>query len=239
MLNMQRQIIALGGGGFLMESESNLLDTYILNASGKSMPKICFIPTASGDSQVRVDQFYDHFRSDVCVPSHLSLFRGHTSDIESFLFDQDILYVGGGNTLNMILLWKAWGVDKIIKSAYQEGVLLCGVSAGSICWFDEGLSDSVPQKLTKVEGLGLIPGSNCPHFDGEAERRPVYKQLIKNGEMRYGIAVDDYCALHYINEKLHKVISEVEGANAYSFSNSTSGLQTHVLYADFLGNMEV
>lgn len=236
---MLRQIIALGGGGFLMESQSNLLDSYILKASGKQIPKICFLPTASGDSQIRINQFYNHFRQEACVPSHLSLFRGHTQDIQSFLLNQDIIYVGGGNTRNMILLWKEWEVDKIISAAYQKGIVLCGVSAGSICWFEEGLSDSIPQKLTKVAGLGLIPGSNCPHFDGEPERRAIYTSLINQGIMQSGIGTDDHCALHYINEKLHKVVAETENAHAYAFSKEDSNLQTNILEAEFLGKVSV
>lgn len=237
--NMQRQIIALGGGGFQMNPKNSSIDTYILECAANEIPKICFLPTASGDSQLRIEEFYQNFKPKKCHPSHLSLFRGHVSDIHSFLLEQDIIYVGGGNTRNMMLLWKEWAVDRAIHDAYLQGTLLCGVSAGAICWFEEGLSDSVPQTLTKVEGMGLLDGSICPHFDGEPERQPKYQQLIQDQEMKAGIATDDYCALHYINEKLHKVVAETEDAHAYAFYCEDGNLKSDILKAELLTNSEI
>jgi dipeptidase E len=129
----QRQIIAMGGGGFAMEPDNTLLDRYILATSDKKTPRVCFIPTASGDSSSCIDRFYTAFTNFSCIPAHLSLFNPHTSDIRSFILEQDILYVGGGNTKNLVALWQAWELDKIIQSAWEQGTILCGLSAGSLC----------------------------------------------------------------------------------------------------------
>lgn len=125
-----RQIIALGGGGFSMEPENTLLDRYILNQSGKTSPKICFIPTASGDSENYISRFYQFFEKQECLPSHLSLFRPPTRDLERYLLERDIIYVGGGNTKNLLVLWKEWKIDVILKKAWEQGIVLAGISAG-------------------------------------------------------------------------------------------------------------
>lgn len=204
---MKRQIIAMGGGGFSMEPENPLLDNYILEQSDKTKPNICFIPTASGDSEGYITRFYNAFKNKNCNTSHLSLFKCHTNKIEEFIINQDILYVGGGNTRNLLVLWKEWNLDNIIKKAYDNGVILSGLSAGSICWFEEGLSDSISNGLNKLNCLGFLQGSNCPHFDGEEKRQPSYKSKIANKEMKDGYACDDGVGLHFINESLFKTIS--------------------------------
>ncbi|MEM6320007.1 MAG: peptidase E [Bacteroidota bacterium] len=215
---MNRQIIALGGGGFSMEPENPALDNYILEQAHKPQPKICFIGTASGDSEGYIERFYTHFNNKNCVPSHLSLFKGHTDEIEAFVLQQDIIYVGGGNTRNMLVLWREWGVDKMLKKAYANGTILSGLSAGAICWFEEGLTDSIPNQLNKLDCLGLLKGSNCPHFDGEAERQEAYRNKISNGEMKEGIACDDGVGLHFINERLQAIISSRANGFAYQYT---------------------
>ena len=177
-----------------MEPDNHLLDDYILKSCNSSSPKICFIGTASGDSKGYIDNFYEFFKRKKCIPSHLSLFNGHTSETEKLILSQDILYVGGGNTRNMLVLWKEWKLNKAILKAYKNGTVLCGISAGSICWFEQGLTDSVPNELNKLDCLGILKGSNCPHFDGEEKRRPSYIKLIGTGKMKNGIAADDGCA---------------------------------------------
>jgi dipeptidase E len=179
-----RQIIALGGGGFSMEPENTLLDTYILKHSGKENPKICFIPTASGDSEDYIQRFYSSFQNQNCRPSHLSLFRPPTRDLENFIMEKDIIYVGDGNTKNLLALWKEWGLDAILKKAWNQGILLAGISAGSICWFEEGVTDSYGEGLEPLSCLGFLKGSNCPHYDGEADRRPAYHNLIREMKIR-------------------------------------------------------
>ena len=230
-----RQIIAMGGGGFSMEPGNPLLDDYVLAQCPKSSPAICFIGTASGDAQGYIDNFYSAFKPKDCIPSHLSLFKGHTDKIEEFVMAQDIFYVGGGNTRNLLVLWKEWGLDKMLRKAYESGTVLAGISAGSICWFEHGLTDSVPQQLNKLDCLGLLKGSNTPHFDGEAERQESYRSKISSGEMFSGIACDDSVALHYIDEQLHKVISSVEGKAAYRIYREGDQLQEETLSPHYLG----
>lgn len=214
---MKRQIIALGGGGFSEEPENPVLDNYILEQSDKEHPKICFIGTASGDSDGYIERFYRNFNNKNCTPNHLPLFKGYPNKIEEFVLEQDIIYVGGGNTRNMLVIWKLWGLDKMIKKAYANGTILCGLSAGAICWFDEGLSDSIPNQLIKLDCLGILEGSNCPHFDGEPERQNVYKDKIRNGEMKDGIACDDGVGLHFKDEHLYAVISSRKVGYAYKY----------------------
>ncbi|MGD6873430.1 Type 1 glutamine amidotransferase-like domain-containing protein [Sutcliffiella horikoshii] len=210
-----KQLIALGGGGFSMEPENPFLDRYILQQTGKPTPKICFIPTASGDADNYIARFYQFFEKEECVPSHLSLFNPPTRDFEAFLLDKDIIYVGGGNTRNLLILWKEWGLDVILKKAYDKGVLLAGISAGSICWFQEGVTDSYGDVLEPIQCLGFIEGSNCPHYDGEVKRRPSYQELVANKNIIPGIATDDGVALHYVNNKLEHIVSSRPSAKAY------------------------
>jgi len=210
-----RQIIAMGGGGFSMEPENPLLDRYILARSPKKRPKICFIGTASGDAEGYIEKFYHFFRKEDCEPSHLSLFKPHTRDIKKFIWEQDILYVGGGNTKNLMALWKEWELDKAIRHAYENGTILSGISAGSLCWFEEGVTDSYGSELESISCLGLIPGSHCPHYDGEEERRPAYRKLIREDVIGAGYAADDGVALHFVDEKLSTVVSSRPQASGH------------------------
>jgi dipeptidase E len=230
-----RQIIALGGGGFSMEPENTLLDSYILKQSGKDNPKICFIPTASGDSEDYIQRFYSFFKNQNCSPSHLSLFRPPTRDLESFILEKDIIYVGGGNTKNLLALWKDWGLDTILKKAWNQGILLAGISAGSICWFEEGVTDSYGEGLEPLKCLGFLKGSNCPHYDGEAERRPAYQNLIGTKKIQAGIAADDGVAIHYIEQEISKIVSSRPTSKAYRVSCENKVVETQ-LRTDFLGS---
>jgi dipeptidase E len=210
-----QQIIALGGGGFSMEPENSLLDTYILEQASVKIPNICFLATASGDAEGYIDRFYQFFQKLDCTPSHLSLFKPHTRDIKGFLLSQDIIYVGGGNTKNLMALWREWGLDTILKEALSSGIILTGLSAGSICWFEEGVTDSFGEGLEPINGLGFIKGSHCPHYDGELERRPAYTDLIGRSKLKAGYAADDGAALHFIDGNLAKAVSSRRHAFAY------------------------
>lgn len=198
-----------------MEPENLLLDQYILNQAKAAKPKICFIPTASGDSEGYISKFYDAFKQLECEPSHLSLFKPPTRDLESFVLEKDIFYVGGGNTKNLMILWKEWGLDQLLKQAWEKGIILSGLSAGSICWFEEGVTDSYGDRLESIQGLGLLQGSHCPHYDGEEERRPAYHGLLKGRKLNAGVAVDDGAALHYVNQELKGAVSSGKHAGAY------------------------
>ncbi|MCJ7842415.1 Type 1 glutamine amidotransferase-like domain-containing protein [Lederbergia sp. NSJ-179] len=224
------QIIALGGGGFSMEPDNPLLDSYILHQSGKTNPKICFLPTASGDSDSYIARYYDFFENLACQPSHLSLFNPPTRDLESFLLDKDILYVGGGNTKNLLALWREWSLDKILRKAWKQGIILAGISAGSICWFEEGLTDSYGSGLEPLSCLGFLSGSHCPHYDGEADRRPTYQKLVTSKQIKPGIAADDGVALHYVGQDLKRIVSSRPSAKAYRVSlDGETELETEFL----------
>jgi len=213
-----RQIIAMGGGGFSMEEENPLLDLYILRQAKTKNPKVCFVPTASGDAEGYIEQFYRCFERFPCQTAHLSLFKPPVN-MEEFVFQQDIFYVGGGNTRNLLLLWREWGLDQLLKQAYEKGAILAGLSAGSICWFEQGVTDSIPGKLTVIEAFGFLHGSHCPHYDSESKRRPSYHTLIEQNQIRDGIAADDGVAIHYINERIHQIVSSRSNAKAYRVKN--------------------
>lgn len=205
-------IVALGGGGFSME-ESPVLDDYILSLAKKPRPRVCFVPTASGDSDDYIVRFYQRFAS-LAEATHLSLFRRKIADLDAFAREQDVFYVGGGNSANMLAVWQRHGFDRVLSNALARGTVLAGVSAGSLCWFESGITDSFGSKLATMQGLGFLKGSNCPHYDGEAARRPAYHDAIVKG-MAPGIACDDGVALHFVNGVLERVIASRGTAKAY------------------------
>ncbi|MEZ6190102.1 MAG: peptidase E [Phycisphaerales bacterium] len=216
---VQGQIIALGGGGFLMEPDNLALDRYILGCARHASPRVCFVPTASGDSQDMIRRFHESFSTLDCTPSVLSLFREPPQDLQAFVMAQDVIYVGGGNTRNLLTLWRDWGLDRILHQAVEAGVVLSGVSAGSICWFGQGVTDSMQppgsDRLDALPCLGFLPGSNCPHYDGETNRRPAYHRLLEAGEIGEGLAADDGVGLHFIDGRLDAVVSSRPGTAAY------------------------
>ena len=211
----QRHIVAMGGGGFSMEQENPLLDRYVLGLARTPRPRVCFVPTASGDAQAYIDRFYAAFSDHACEATHLSLFKLPSADLRGFVLAQDVVYVGGGNTRSMLALWREWGLDRVFREAWEQGVVLAGLSAGSICWFEQGITDSVPGALTMLPCLGLLPGSNCPHYDSEAERRPTYQRLVATGEVAPGYAADDGAGLHFVGTALARIVSSRPGARAY------------------------
>ncbi len=234
-MSTSRQIVAMGGGGFSTEPDNLLLDEYILSLAAKKSPQVCFVPTASGDSPRYTVKFYGAFNKLPCTPSHLSLFDPPTADLKSFILEKDIIYVGGGNTKNLIALWKEWGLDSILKEAWEKGIILCGLSAGSICWFDRGVTDSIPGKLTSLECLGFLEGSNCPHYDGEPERKPAYHRLLSTGEISPGYATDDGVGLHFVGEKLKKIVSSRPQAKAYRLEKIRDTVKETPLETIYLG----
>jgi dipeptidase E len=233
---MHKQIIAMGGGGFSMEPENLLLDKYVLQQTNQSSPKVCFVPTASGDAQSYIERFYHSFESLDCEPSHLSLFKPPTADLEDYVLSKDVIYVGGGNTRNLIVLWKEWGLDHIFRKAWESGIVLAGLSAGSICWFEQGVTDSIPGELTALSCLGFLKGSNCPHYDGELERRPAYHNLIRKKKILPGLAADDGVAFHFINEEIHKIVSSRKEASAYNvYLNGSNQIVEEQFKPQYLG----
>jgi dipeptidase E len=209
---MDRHIVALGGGGF--SDGDHLLDDFVLGLAGAARPRICFLPTAQGDSAEYVVNFYTAFR-ERAEPSHLELFGRPRRDIRDFLLAQDIVYVGGGNTANMLAIWRVHGVDAILREAWEREVVLAGISAGSICWFEAGVTDSFGDELAPLSCLGLLPGSNCPHYDSEPRRRPTYRRLVDAGELPPGLAADDGVGLHFVGIELAEALAARPEAGAF------------------------
>lgn len=226
----------MGGGGFSMEPDNLLLDQYIINQSNASRPKVCFLPTASGDAEGYIERFYKAFRSLSSEPSHLSLFKPSTRDLEGFLLEKDIIYVGGGNTKSMLALWKEWGIDVILRKAWKSGTILAGLSAGSICWFEEGTTDSYGDGLETIKGLGLIAGSHSPHYDGEENRRPLYHSFIERGELKPGYSADDGAALHFIDGGLDQAVSSRPYASVYRVEKKDGVITEYKIATNYLGN---
>lgn len=211
-----RHIVALGGGGFSDEGLPTRLDDFILSLARNRRPRICFLPTASGDSETYPIKFYRAFTLRDCQPSDLALFRRTVADLRAFLLDQDVIYVGGGNTANMLAIWRVHGVDAILREAWEAGVVLAGISAGATCWFEAAVTDSFGLPPTGLrDGLGLLPGSACPHYNSEDQRRPAYHELVLGG-FPGGYAADDGVGLHFVGRELAEVVSEVEGPSAYT-----------------------
>lgn len=229
-----KQIIALGGGGFSMSPDHLQLDRYILKQSSSTKPKICFIPTASGDAEGYIHKFNDTYRKLSAEPSHLSLFKPPTQDLEDFVMEKDVIFVGGGSTKNLLALWRDWGLDTILKKAYDQGIIMSGLSAGSICWFEQGVTDSVPGKLSPIESLGFISGSHCPHYDGEEERIPVFHQFILDGCLKDGIAIEEDAASHFINGELVRNVASRPSANVYKISRKNGAIERVALQTDYL-----
>lgn len=229
-----RQIIAMGGGGFWMEPDNPLLDRYVIEASASANPRICFIPTACGDAEPRIRQFHEAFGKLPCRPAHLSLFRD-PSDREAIIRESDIIYVGGGNTRLMLAAWRTYNVDALLREAYAAGKVLCGLSAGAICWFEEGVTDS-DGPLGPMECLGWLKGSCVPHYDGEPERRPTYQRLLKAGAISAGIALDDGAAAHYVDGSLDRVVTSRPAAKAFSVQREGDAVTERALAVAFLGS---
>ena len=211
---MKKQIIAIGGGGFGRSPGEGIIEKYILDQSDKDKPNICFIPTATGDNEAYKVNYYSTFSKLNCSPVHLDFFK-RTPDLEELIKHQDIIFVGGGNTKSMLAVWKDWGLDLILKEAYERGVIMCGVSAGAICWFEEGVTDSWSEELKVMDCLGFVKGACCPHYDEEPQRRPSLSKFLTEGVVQSCHAVDGGCALHIENEEVYKAGVFAKDKNAY------------------------
>lgn len=235
---MLKTIIGLGGGGFTMDN-NHFLDLYILASCAKKKPKICFLPTASGDNAGYSGHFKRVFAQYPCETSVLSVVSPDIEDMETFILSQDILYVGGGNTKSMLALWKEWGLNKILKKAYDAGIILAGVSAGFVCWFEECVTDSLPGKYSQLTCLGMLTGSACPHYNGQGGRPEAYQKMLAASEISEGYAVDDGVALHFENGRLLRTISSRRNCNAYALYREMNGkVTTDTVSPIFLGESD-
>ncbi|MBO9541079.1 peptidase E [bacterium] len=210
-----KQIYAIGGGGFSLEPSNLALDKELLALSGKPKPKVCFISTASFDSGDYIDRFYRAFLTLDCEPSHLTVKIPNVASVRDHVMAQDILYVGGGDVLNLFDQWQKTRFDLVIKEAYEAGIVLAGVSAGAFCWFEAGMTDSAPGQFAPIKGLGLLKGSLCVHYDSEPERKMAYQRFMLRGLIDPGLALEDGVALHYVDGELRRAVSSREGAQAY------------------------
>lgn len=218
-----KQIIAIGGGSFASKDSNLKIEKYVLAQAKKEKPKVCFLPQASHETQDYIVKFFETFCDLGAEPSWISLFGRVEDTWRQTLLEQDIIYVGGGNTKSMLALWKAWGMDQVLMEAYQKGTILSGVSAGAICWFEQGITDSV-WPLGVIDGLGFIKGSCCPHFDSEKERQSVYRDKVNTGVVKPGIALEDGTAAHFINGDLNGIIKSDESKKAIQINAGSENL---------------
>jgi dipeptidase E len=209
-------IFAMGGGGFTMEPENPALDDYVRTLAPAREPRICLLPTAGGDSEDQIRRFHAAFADHLCEPTHVSLFRlgRRPVPLREHLLAQDVIYVGGGSMINLLALWRAHGLDAILREAWQRGIVLAGLSAGSMCWFEHGITKSVGAP-TVTAGLGFLPGSNSVHYDGEPERRPIYLDAIARGAIAPGWGVDDGVGLLFRGTRMVEAVSSRPGRHAY------------------------
>ena len=213
-MNDLGQIISIGGGGFGRNPNQPIIERYIVEQSKAEKPNICFIPTASAEDNAYTVNFYKAFCKLNCSPTHINLFQ-RTPSLRSILNNQDIIYVGGGNTKSMLAVWREWKLDKLLLKAYNKGAILCGVSAGAICWFEKGITDSWASNLNVMDCLGFLEGSCCPHYDGEKDRKPTVAKFLQDSIIESCYALDDGAALHYKHGKIHTSISFYKNANTY------------------------
>jgi aminopeptidase N len=199
------QIIAIGGGGFGRNPNHRKIEKYILELTGKEKPNVVFFPTASAENQAYIIQFYKCFTKMSCEPSHVTFFQ-RTPRLDSIINKADVIYVGGGNTKSMLAVWQEWKLDKLLLKAYNNGKILCGVSAGAICWFEQGITDSWASNLNVMDCLGFLPEMACPHYQEEKDRRPDVHKMLKQGKCGPGWAIDGGAAIHFKNGKYYKSI---------------------------------
>jgi dipeptidase E len=217
-------IVAIGGGGCGLEPENRALDEYLIGLTGKERPRVCFIPTASGDNDAYIARFFGAFGPDRWTANYLPLFHRTTRDLRALLLGQDVVYVGGGNTAAMLAIWRQHGVDVILREAWQQGVLLCGVSAGGNCWFEACSTDSFGLDLDALnDGLGFLPGSFCPHYDGEERRRPTLRDFITGDRLPAGWAADNHVALRFEGTELVEAVGSKPSAKGYRVARATDG----------------
>jgi dipeptidase E len=217
-------IVAIGGGGLALEPGDQLLDAYVLGTARRERPRVCLVATASGDSERYVANFYRAFAEHDCRPRDLGLFDRRAADLRAFVLEQDVVYVGGGNTASLLAVWRTHGLDAILREALDAGAVLCGVSAGMNCWFDASTTDSFGPELAPLhDGLGFISASACPHYDGEPRRRPLYQELVAGG-FPAGYAADDGAALRFdASGALVEAVASRQGARAYRVARGPDG----------------
>lgn len=234
-MKANKQILAIGGAALPEALDKLQLIEYFLALTNKKKPRVCFIGAAHGDADAGRLRFYAGFSQFNCKPTHLPLFARTPRDLESFIMERDAIYVGGGNTRSMIAVWREWQLDVYLRQAYEKGIVLGGASAGSICWFEQGVTDSVAGALTAMPCLGLLKGSNCPHYNSEPLRRPTYRKFVASGRIIEGMAADDGAALHFVDGQLTQAVSSLPRAKAWRVTRRGRGFVEKAIPTRYLG----
>jgi len=235
---MQKHIIA-ASGGFVLDGDTWKLGPivrYGLRLTGKERPKICFITTANGDQTGSIQAHIKACEDEPVVASHLQLFQEpNVDDIREHLLSQDMIWVAGGSDVNMLAVWKAHGIDEMLREAWNAGIVLGGISAGSVCWHSGGITDAFGGGLKPITNcLNLIPFSNNVHYDVDPKRRKVYHSAIASGQLPGGYATDDGVALHYIDAKLYKVITDTPNKHAYKVTLVDKSVHESLLESELI-----
>jgi peptidase E len=232
--NSVDKIICISGG---ISNDSKAFIKYIAALTGKPNPKICYVPTASADNPYEIVTWYSTCVDLPVRPFVLRTFLSADSSQETFedtILSMNAIIVGGGNTLNMLGIWKVQGIDTVLRKAYERGIVLAGGSAGSLCWFTGGYSDSRPKQLTIIDGLGFLNYSHCPHYHSEPSRKPLYWQAILDGKLKEGYACDDNAALVFVNGVMKKSISLDKENNNYFISVVNGKIREQMLPAEII-----
>lgn len=209
----ERHIVAMGGGGF--SADDTLQDDFILSLARTERPRVCFVATASGDSDYYIVGFYEAFSGRDCRPTHLTLFgKPDPREVRDQVETADVIYVGGGNTANLLAVWRVHGVDRLLREAWEAGTVLCGPSAGGKCWFEACTTDSFGPIGPLNDGLGFLSGSFCAHYDAEPERRPTYHRLVRDG-FPGGYAAENDVGLHFRGTDLAEAVTSRDGGQAF------------------------
>jgi len=231
-------VLAIGGGMLMPRDSAPLQVQYAMELTGRPAPKLCVLNTAVGDDPSASLRVYDRLATTSARVRHLALFpMPNVADPEDLLMSQDVIFVGGGSVANMVAVWRVHGIDEILRKAWQAGIVLAGSSAGGICWFEGGTTDSFGIKLRPfTDGLAMLAGSFCPHYNSEGERRPLYNRLVADGALPGGIACDDGTAAHFIDETMAEQVSDRPGMNAYRVvPDGAGGAMETPLPVRFLG----
>lgn len=233
---MTTHVVAIGGGGFYRYGSVSAIDRYVLSLVDAPKPNVCFVPTACGDVQQAIDLFHRVFEGIGCEHHHLSLFWRDEVPVPDRILDADVVYVHGGNTANLLALWRLHGVDDALRErAAARDLVVCGPSAGGLCWYDCGVTDSFgPQLAPLDDGMGWVAGSFCPHYDEEPRRQPVYRELITSGRLPAGIAVDGGAAAHSADGALVKIVAELPDATGHTLAMVDGALDEQRLDAERL-----
>ena len=231
---MNRQLLVYGSG-----RHRKPFINHIASMTGKDVPNICFLPTASGDDKDYIISFYEVCKDLVVRPHVLQVWINSYDQQETFaeiISKMDAIVVGGGNTLNMLAIWKAQGIDVLLRGAYDRGCVMAGGSAGSLCWFNGGTTDSRPKELSIVHGMSFIDKSHCPHYNSEPSRRPLYHNHILTVKLSSGYACDDLCAIHFVDEEVYKTLSLDDGNKAYFVEKNGDHIIERPLSVTLLGS---